>query len=173
MQYSSIGKAPGSLLSKNAKQSLMKNPGKSRDYDMAESLLVREAALVRDLVGYFLKSPTAEKANDYWIYFQEQWKQNIVNYIKNINGQQIVHDIEVDQYKNHYKYRTAIRLVEEFTIRSAEMDKVKSRFPNLPPEKNKTLFGLVRAKNEIHARLMPLYKQIKDSVDSPDLTIKR
>jgi hypothetical protein len=150
----------------------MKKPGETRNIALAETYLVREAALVRDLVGFFLKNPASDKAEEYFTYFQDQWRQNIVNYVKNINGQQIVHKIEIDQYKSHYKYRTAVRLVEEYVTRSKELDKMKARYPYIPVEKNKVLFGLYKNRSEIHSRLIPFFKILKEAVNSPENAIR-
>jgi hypothetical protein len=114
MKYNSLGNAPGSLLPKNAQENLMKNPGKIQNYDLAESFLLRENAMVLDLVNYFLNNPALQKAEEYWDYFQTQWKQNIINYIKNTNATTNVSDVEVSHYKSHYRYRTAVLMVEEY-----------------------------------------------------------
>lgn len=168
MQYGSIGKAPGSLVSKSDRT--MANPGKARNYELSESFLFREACLVRDLLAFFLKDPDEKKAVEYWKFFNDQWKNNIINYIKNTAGTQVIHDEEIDHYKNHYKYRTAVRLVQEFVNRKTEMARIMEKYPNAGPTTNRTLFGFKRSLDSIHSRLMPYLKELKASVDDPDAT---
>ena len=173
MRYDKIVKTPGSLVPRQSPRDLVGNPGRTQSYDLAESYLVREAGMVRDLVGYFLASPTAEKADEYWAFFNKQWKDNIVNYIKNINGVPNVSDTEIEHYKNHYRYRTAIRLVEEYVDRTKQIEKVKLAHPNVPPERNRLLFGFNRSVASIHSRLMEFHKLMKAQLEDPDTMIRR
>lgn len=172
-QYSPFVRTPGSLIPKSAQGTVMGNPGRDRNYDVAENCLLRESAMVRDLVAYFLKSPSLTKSEEYWDFFKGQWKKNIVNYIKSTNGALSVSDVEVEQYKGHYKYRTALRLIGEYVQRSREMQKIKDRYPHVPPEKNKLLWGHQKSLNDIHGRLMPFHQQMKQAVNDPVSSVKK
>lgn len=171
MKYSPLVSTPGSLMPKNA--NVMRNPGLKRNYDFADNCLLREATMVKDLIAYFLNSPSTDKADEYWTYFKSQWKQNIINYIKNTNGTTSVTEKEINHYKKHYKHRTALRLVSEYVERSKELDRIKIRYPHIPPDQNKLLFGNQRNLQEIHSRLMPYYKNMKDLTIDRDMSVKR
>lgn len=173
MRYDKFVKTPGSLVPRQSPNDLMSNPGRSQNYDLAESYLVREAGLVRDLVGFFLAGPPAEKAEEYWVFFSRQWKDNIVNYIKNINAVSVVNDAEVEHYKNHYRYRTAIRMAAEYVERIKQIDRIKDAHPNVPPERNRLLFGINRNVANIHSRLMEFHKLMKAQVEDPDTMLRR
>lgn len=162
MVYQKIGRAPGSLLPRTAQENLMRNPGQKQNYEIAESLLLREHSLLKNLVRVFLDALAIDKAKEHWNYFQEQWKANIVNYVKNINGVQHVGDMEIDQYKHNFKYKTVVRLVQEYVLRLEEFDQISQRYPNIPPENNKLLFGTNRQLKELHDRLMTYWKELKN-----------
>lgn len=174
MKYGALGNSIGSLVPRSAQNKLMRNPGRQQDYEIAESLLLREAAMVKDLVSYFLKDPSLDKAEEYWNFFQGQWKDNIINYIKNTTAVQTVFDKQVDQYKSRYRYRTAIRLIEELILRKRELAQLEDRIVRQSPNSDRATFGLKTKISDIHTRLMPYYKVMVDSFDDPALTtVKR
>lgn len=174
MRYASLGQTPGSLIPKSSQDKMLKNPGRVQNYDLAESFMFRETTMVKDLVSYFLSQPTTEKAEEYWKYFQGQWRQNIINYIKHTNGVESVFDNEIEHYKNNYKYKTAIRLVEEYVKRLVEMNRIQERFPKAASDNSKSMWTMNRIVNDIHLRLIAYSKELKASTEDPDfVTIRR
>lgn len=168
MKYGNIGRAPGTLLPKDSAD-VMRNPGAKRNFDLADTYLLRERTLLKDLVKMMLNQPTLDKAQKHFEYFLTQWKQNIISYIKNEIGQQSVTEKEIEHYRNNYKYLTTVRLVQEYVLRLKEREKIMKMYPTVPVEKNYKVYGIDRNIANIHGRLMSYWKELQE----PDLSLIR